>query len=167
MTTLPGSVTPANDRAGRFLEAVDAELEGHSPRVTLHVVGAADAPPGSRVRFHGYQPELTPWIDHADACMLPYPPEAALCGGPRNKLLEYLARARAVVTTEEGTRGLEEVAGWPGVHVAGDDPAAFAAALRSATEQNGRDREVRRERRASGSSGTRWRRRSPRCSTPR
>ena len=50
------------------------------------------------------------------------------------------------MTTEEGTRGLEEVAGWPGVHVAGDDPAAFAAALRSATEQNGRDREVRRER---------------------
>jgi glycosyltransferase involved in cell wall biosynthesis len=146
MTTLPGAVTPANDRAGRFLEAVDAELEGHSPRVTLHVLGAADAPPGSRVRFHGYQPELTPWIDHADACMLPYPPEAALCGGPRNKLLEYLARARAVVTTEEGTRGLEEVAGWPGVHVAGDDPAGFAAVLRAATDQNGRARDLRRER---------------------
>jgi glycosyltransferase involved in cell wall biosynthesis len=146
MTTLPSAVTPANDRAGRFLEAVDAELEGHSPRVTLHVIGAADAPSGSRVRFHGYQPELTPWIDHADACMLPYPPEAALCGGPRNKLLEYLARGRAVVTTEEGTRGLEEVAAWPGVHVAGDDPAAFAAALRAASGRNGRDRELRRER---------------------
>ena len=145
VTTLPASVTPSNDRATRFLEAVDAELEGHSPRVALHVLGASHGPPRSRVRFHGYQPELMPWIDHADACLLPYPPEAALCGGPRNKLLEYLARGRAIVTTEEGTRGLEEVASWPGVHVAGDNPASFAAALRAAIDRKDGGLELRRE----------------------
>jgi glycosyltransferase involved in cell wall biosynthesis len=146
VTTLPGAVTPANDRARRFLDAVDAELEGHSPRVTLHVLGASGAPARSKVRMHGYQPELLPWIDHADVCMLPYPAEAALCGGPRNKLLESLARGRAVVTTDEGTRGLEEVAGWPGVHVSSDEPAAFAAALRDASSQPDGSIEERRRR---------------------
>ena len=146
VTTLPGAVTPANDRARRFLDAVDAELEGHSPRVTLHVLGTSGAPAGSRVRMHGYQPDLLPWIDHADVCMLPYPAEAALCGGPRNKLLESLARGRAVVTTDEGTRGLEEVAGWPGVHVSSDEPAAFAAALRDASSRPDGSIEERRRR---------------------
>jgi glycosyltransferase involved in cell wall biosynthesis len=146
VTTLPGGVTPSNDRARRFLEAVAQELEGHSPRVTLHVLGASAPEGGSRIRYHGFQPELWPWIDHADVCMLPYPQEAALCGGPRNKLLESLARGHAVVTTEEGTRGLEEVAGWPGVHIAGDRPASFAQALRVAAGDGIVGLEERRER---------------------
>jgi glycosyltransferase involved in cell wall biosynthesis len=145
VTTLPGAVTPSNDRARHFLEAVAEHLDRRGPQVTLHVLGA-DAPNGrSRIRFHGFQPDLWAWIDHADVCMLPYPPEAALCGGPRNKLLESLARGRAVVTTEEGTRGLEEVARWPGVHVAGDDPASFADALRLAAGQGAQGLEERRE----------------------
>ena len=134
MTTLPAAITPSNDRARRFLEAVDEELRRRSAPVTLHVIGGGHAKDGPGLQFHGYQPELTPWIDHADACLLPYPPDAALCGGPRNKLLEYLARGRSIVTTEEGTRGLEEVADWPGVHVAGDEPATFAAAVAAAIE---------------------------------
>ena len=53
MTTLPGAVTPSNDRARRFLEAVDEELNGHSPRVTLHVLGADAHPPARGSVFMG------------------------------------------------------------------------------------------------------------------
>jgi glycosyltransferase involved in cell wall biosynthesis len=87
---------------------------------------------GSQVLHHGFQRDLLQWIDHADVCLLPYPEEAALFGGARNKLLEFVARAKRIVTTVEGLRGLSQIDGWDGVTVTSDSPVEFAAAIEMA-----------------------------------
>jgi glycosyltransferase involved in cell wall biosynthesis len=45
----------------------------------------------------------------SDVCVLPYPPNA-VCGGVRNKALEYFAAGKPVVSTTEGIRGIQEAA---------------------------------------------------------
>lgn len=127
--TLPGAASPSNARALEFLEAVALEVRRREHPTTIHVVGCTAGPGEQVLRYEGFQPDLRPWLDHADALLLPYPPEASLCGGARNKLVEYLARGRTIVSTVEGLRGLREAGSWPGVHVAGDDAASFASAL--------------------------------------
>ena len=66
-----------------------------------------------------------------------YPAAAGHCGGARNKLLEYLARGRTIVSTPEGVRGLEEVADWPGVVITDDDPGAYGDAIARVLDEGG------------------------------
>jgi len=132
LAILPAAATPANARALSFLCAAAEELSGGSPTVAIHVLGSASGPSAPLLRYHGLAPDLVPWIEHADVCLLPYPREAALYGGAKNKTLEYLARGRALVTTPEGLWGVEEAAGLDGVHVVSHEPADFAAAVRAA-----------------------------------
>lgn len=139
VATVPAAVTEANTRALDFLAAVARELAVRDSAIDLHVVGSSSGPQAPGLSYEGFQDELTPWIGHADVCLLPYPDEAALAGGPRNKLLEYLAAGRAIVSTREGLRGLREVADWPGVTVADDDAAAFASAIEATTSPSAPD----------------------------
>jgi len=132
VSTVPAVGSPSNERALEFLHAVSGELAGLTPRVGVHVLGRESGPEAELLRYQGFVPELQPWIGHADACLLPYPAEAALCAGARNKLLEYLGRGRRIVTTQEGLHGLEEAADWQGVYVAPHDPRAFAETVAAA-----------------------------------
>jgi glycosyltransferase involved in cell wall biosynthesis len=141
MATLPLGSTPANAIALAFLRDVVAALVRLLPSCQVHVLGSDSGPAAPGLHYRGFQPELLPWIEHAGACLMPYPPEAT-AGGVRNKLLEYLARGRAVVTTREGLRGLSEASGWPGVSVAPDDPAGFAATVRATLESESAGLEV-------------------------
>lgn len=134
MATVPSAVTEANARALDFLQAVAKHLPTEDGAVDLHVVGSADGPQAAQLHYEGFQEDLRAWVGHADVCLLPYPKEASLAGGPRNKLLEYLAIGRTIVTTQEGLRGLREVADWPGVTVTSDDPAEYAAAIVAAAD---------------------------------
>ena len=133
VAVVPGEQTDANLRALDFLARSALALEQEQDPPSLHVVGSAEGPSARLLRYEGFQEDLLPWLEHADACLLPYPADAALCGGARNKLLEALARGRRLVTTREGLRGVEEAASWEGVEVAADDPPGFAAALVRAT----------------------------------
>jgi len=137
VVTLPSADHQANTRAMVFLQQVAERLTADGTGVTVHVLGSAEGPRAPGLTYEGFVPALAPWLAHADVCLLPYPPEAALAGGPRIKLVEYLSAGRAIVTTHEGLRGLREITGWPGVHVAGDDPAAFAAAVAAAAHDDG------------------------------
>lgn len=137
VVTLPSADHQANTRAMTFLQQVAERLTADGTGVTVHVLGSDDGPPAPGLTYEGFVPALAPWLAHADVCLLPYPPEAALAGGPRIKLVEYLSAGRAIVTTQEGLRGLREVERWPGVRVAGDDPAAFAAAVAAAAHDDG------------------------------
>jgi glycosyltransferase involved in cell wall biosynthesis len=133
VTMLPD--TPANERARRFLGEVAGELAARSPRVVAHVLGA-EGEGGPTLRYEGFQPDLGPWIEHADACLMPYPEDATRFGGAMNKLLESLARGRRVITTPEGLFGLEDVADWPGVIQAPAEPAPFAEAVVAGTARD-------------------------------
>lgn len=132
VATIPAGASPANVAALEFLEAVGVVLRESATRVTVHVVGSQQAKADTPLVFHGVVSDLGPWLSHADACILPYPPEAALFGGARNKLLEALAMGQRLVTTREGLRGLEEAADWDGVTVASDTPSGFAGMVETA-----------------------------------
>lgn len=134
VATIPTAASPSNRRALDFLREATLALGGGPGTPAVHVLGSADGPAAPGLHYQGFQEDLLPWMDRADVCALPYPERARLYGGARNKLLEYLARGRTLVTTTEGLRGLEEAAAWPGVSVTADDPAEFAAALRAAAD---------------------------------
>lgn len=134
LATIPGGQSVSNARALTFLAAVAEELHGAADPVALHVLGSDDGPGAPGIRYEGYQADLLAWVGSADVCLLPYPDDAALSGGARNKLLEYLARGRTLVTTREGLRGVREAATWSGVTVTDDDSQAFAAAIRAAAD---------------------------------
>lgn len=140
VATVPAAQTEANTRALEFLRAVAERLEATSSAVDVHVVGSDSGPQAAGLYYEGFHDILrgdgAAWISHADVCLLPYPDRAALAGGPRNKLLEYLALGRTIVSTREGLRGLREVADWPGVTVAADDPDEFADAIRQAASDD-------------------------------
>lgn len=131
VATIPSAVTQSNVRATEFVQAVAFELDGLDAGVSVHVLGADDGPAAPGLHYEGFTdlPTYEAFVAGADVCLLPYPDTAALAGGPRNKLLEYLAVGRTLVTTREGLRGLREAADWPGVVVTSDSPADFAGAV--------------------------------------
>ena len=133
VATLPVDASPVNMRALDFLRQVAAEMSADGAGLTLDIVGS-DLPAEPGIDFHGFVPELAPWLAGADVCLLPYPADAALSGAVRNKLLEYLAAGRTIVSTEEGMRGYEQAASWAGVTVTSDDAGAFAAAVAQAAD---------------------------------
>jgi len=136
VATIPTAASPSNRLALDFLREATLSLGDGPGTPAVHVLGSAHGPAAPGLHYQGFQEYLLPWMDGADVCALPYPERARLYGGARNKLLEYLARGRTLVTTVEGLRGLEEAATWQGVSVTDDDPAAFAAALCAAAAPN-------------------------------
>jgi len=137
VATLPKAASAANEHSFALLVEMAHELDRQDARVVVHVLGSDDGPRAPGVVYHGVQDSLVPWIEHADVCLLPAPAEAALAGGARNKLLEYLGRGRCIVSTREGLRAMEGVAEWPGVHVTGDAPAELARAVADAVRNGG------------------------------
>jgi glycosyltransferase involved in cell wall biosynthesis len=63
--------------------------------------------PSSSVLYPGYVEDLPSVLALSDVCVLPYPADA-LCGGVRNKALDYFAAGKPVVSTTEGMRGIQE-----------------------------------------------------------
>ena len=80
------------------------------------------------LKYLGFVDDLMAYIDHADVCLLPYPHEA-VCGGARNKALDYFSRGRCVLSTEEGLRGLSDFKPGEHVFITGDTPAEYARDL--------------------------------------
>jgi len=134
VAVIPSSSAPANVVALKFLRECASIMSTEDQPIVFHVLGSRRGPGDDGLVYHGTrtQPALKPWVAHADACLLPYPPATALRGGARNKLLEALAGGRRVVTTMEGLRGLPEARDWPGVFVAPDTPAEFGTVVRDA-----------------------------------
>ncbi len=93
----------ANDISMSLLyEAGKLLHETHEP-VYLAATGRITAPPG--ISALGTVDDYLGLVDAADIALLPYPP-TAVCGGARNKTLEFLARGKAIVSTREGMRGI-------------------------------------------------------------
>jgi len=129
VSTIPADASPANLTALRLLADVASRFDA-ADKLRIHVLGTSRGPTARFLHYHGVVPDIQPWLVHADACLLPYSGEGRLFGGARNKLLEALACAQRLVTTEEGLRGFATARHWPGVTVAGDRPADFAETLR-------------------------------------
>lgn len=101
----------ANERSLELIEPLAKAGSLASQGICLVVSGRSRAPPG--VRALGVVRDYIDLVDAADVTVLPYPPQA-VCGGARNKALEFLARGKAIVSTFEGMRGVDGA--MPGVH---------------------------------------------------
>ncbi len=69
--------------------------------------GPEPKPPSTNVIYTGFVKNLPPYINLADVCLAPYPTEA-VCGGTRNKICDYLACGKPIVSTPEGMRGFDD-----------------------------------------------------------
>ena len=117
----------ANDLATDFLAEVSRLARVQSLPVRFVVTGRSSAPDG--ILSTGVVQDYIGLIDSSDVTILPYPP-SAICGGIRNKCLEFMARGRPVISTTEGIRGLGSAN--PDVHyIVAETPSESVAALSS------------------------------------
>ena len=94
-----------------LVEHIAESTTSVSPRICIVVTGRIDAPAGTRAL--GVVDDYIGLVDASDVAIVPFPPEA-VCGGARNKVLEFFARGKAVISTREGMRGVENAK--PGEH---------------------------------------------------
>ena len=104
--TAPRSFTP-NVMAIRHLYEAASLLEKRSPEILFVILGNGEVVNGKprNVIYTGYVENLNLYLNACDIAVAPYPP-LAVCGGARNKVLEYWACGLPVVSTLEGVRGL-------------------------------------------------------------
>jgi glycosyltransferase involved in cell wall biosynthesis len=102
---------PSNESALRWFFRVIPMVESKRRDVTFLILGGGKIirAPSTSVVYSGFVENLPVALAASDVCVLPYPPNA-ICGGVRNKALEYFAAAKPVVSTSEGMRGIGEAA---------------------------------------------------------
>jgi glycosyltransferase involved in cell wall biosynthesis len=91
----------------RHLYEAASLLEKRSPEILFVILGNGEVVNGKprNVIYTGYVENLNLYLNACDIAVAPYPP-LAVCGGARNKVLEYWACGLPVVSTLEGVRGL-------------------------------------------------------------
>jgi len=104
--TAPRSFTP-NVMAIKHLYGAASLLAKRSANILFVIIGGGEVLEGRppNVVYSGYVDDLNSYLNACDLAAAPYPPQA-VCGGARNKMLEYWACGLPVVSTPEGTRGL-------------------------------------------------------------
>jgi glycosyltransferase involved in cell wall biosynthesis len=119
---------PNTDAVLFFLRDVFPELVRRYPTLRLCIVGRK--PPQSivdqrsaNVEVTGVVDDVRPWIDRADAVIVPL----RVGGGTRLKILEAMAMGKAVVSTALGAEGLDVVPERD--LLAADDAAAFVTQI--------------------------------------
>ena len=100
---------PSNEIALRWFFQVIPIVESRRKDVTFLILGGGRTipVPSSSVLYAGFVRDLPGALAISDVCVLPYPPNA-VCGGVRNKALDYFAAGKPVVSTSEGMRGIAE-----------------------------------------------------------
>jgi polysaccharide biosynthesis protein PslH len=101
---------PNTDAVLYFLREVWPSLTARHPGLRLCVVGRKPPPSileyrSASIEVPGMVDDLRPWIDRADAIVVPL----RIGGGTRLKILEAMAMGKAVVSTPVGAEGLDVV----------------------------------------------------------
>jgi glycosyltransferase involved in cell wall biosynthesis len=108
----------SNVLAVRYAQQIMEELNKIRDDVMLLIIGGGKIvnPTPKNMIYTGYVNERTYHLILscvADVAIMPYP-KKAVCGGARNKILDYWAHKVLVISTREGARGITEAK--PGVH---------------------------------------------------
>ena len=112
MLTAPRRSTKPHDWSVRAIKIM-YEAMSHIYRlrkdIILLIVGGGPIPksPPPNVLYTGFVADLNALLNIADLAVAPYP-ESLVCGGPRNKVLEYFACKVPVVSTTSGVFGIPE-----------------------------------------------------------
>lgn len=106
---LPQDGFKSNTLALEFLLDVAALMELSEPTVVFKVIGGGKMlePKSKNVVFTGYVQEFEKEIMEADICLVTYPSEA-VCGGVRNKVCDFMALGKPIISTSEGMRGFDD-----------------------------------------------------------
>ena len=99
----------SNDIALKYFFQMIPKIEERVKNVKFVIIGGGPKfePPSPNVIYTGFVQDLASYINLGDVCVAPYPP-SAVCGGTRNKVADYFACGRPVVSTEEGIRGFND-----------------------------------------------------------
>ena len=119
----------SNEMALEFLFEVAAKVYQLNSKIQFHVLGGGDkpVPPTPNIVYTGYVEDIEAYLLKSNICLSPYP-EKAVCGGARNKVCDYLALGKAIVSTKEGMRGFSDLV--DGVHYLNADTVEdFAKAI--------------------------------------
>ncbi len=102
-------VFASNNIALRYFFSLVPEIETKCPNAVFLILGGGPQPepPSKRVIYTGFVENLPAYINLADVCVAPFPANA-ICGGTRNKICEYLACGKPIVSTMEGMRGFDD-----------------------------------------------------------
>jgi glycosyltransferase involved in cell wall biosynthesis len=103
--------TPANFVALEYFFNLVPEIEGRIRDVKFIIIGGGPQPDSSspNIIYTGLVQDLTSYINLGDACISPYPPSARIgTGCPKNKIIEYFACGKPVISTEEGITGFDD-----------------------------------------------------------
>lgn len=122
----------SNILAVKFAYKVMAYLKKHDARAVLFITGGGniieDRPSNitytGNLNFRKYNDLL----ESADCAIAPYP-EEAVCGGVRNKILEYWAHRLLVISTKTGVFGIPEAVAGENFVFGGYDPNSFARTM--------------------------------------
>ena len=102
---------PANNMALKFFFDLIPKIEDKIENIKYIIIGGGQkfSPPSSNVIYTGFVYDLPSYINLGDVCIAPYPP-SSVCGtaGAKNKIIEYFACGKPVVSTEEGMRGFND-----------------------------------------------------------
>jgi glycosyltransferase involved in cell wall biosynthesis len=100
---------PSNEMALRSLFKMIPEIERRISSVRFLILGGGPElrGPSPNVIYTGYVQDLPAYLNLADICIAPYPPQA-VCGGTRDKVCEYLACGKPIVATKEAMRGFDD-----------------------------------------------------------
>jgi len=99
----------SNNIALKYFFQMIPKIEERAKNVKFVIIGGGPKfePPSPNVIYTGFVHDLASYINLGDACVAPYPP-SAVCGGTRNKVADYFACGKPVVSTEEGMRGFND-----------------------------------------------------------
>jgi glycosyltransferase involved in cell wall biosynthesis len=95
----------------KYLFELVPKIEDKVNNIKFLIVGGGPKlePPSSNVIYTGFVNELAPYINLGDVCIAPYPLSAMYgTAGAKNKIMEYFACGKPVISTEEGIRGFDD-----------------------------------------------------------
>jgi len=100
-----------NEIALQYFFDLIPTIEDRVKHIKFLIVGGGPElePPSPNVIYTGFVHDLPSYINLADVCIAPYPPSAMYgTSGAKNKVIEYFACGKPVVSTEEGIRGFDD-----------------------------------------------------------
>ena len=103
--------SPANNLALEYFFNLVPKIENKIKNIKFIIIGGGSQinPPSKSVIYTGFVRDIVSYINLADVCIAPYP-SSAVCGtsGAKNKVIEYFACGKPVVSTREGIRGFDD-----------------------------------------------------------
>lgn len=109
IAVLPQDGFHSNTLALHLLLQIALEMEMVDPNIIFKVTGGGTKPEpqSSNVVYTGYVDDFEGELKNADICLVPYPKEA-VCGGVRNKVCDFMALGKVIVSSTEGMRGFDD-----------------------------------------------------------